>query len=99
MNFLVAERGKAVIADLIRSLARTRDFETSLQEVTGWRSGELESTWRRAVVRRWRWPLLFQSPVVVYGVMVLLFLIGLVRYLRERRRRRSSFEVEGPEGW
>jgi len=30
---------------------------------------------------------------------VLLFLIGLVRYLRERRRRRSSFEVEGPEGW
>ena len=99
VNFLVAERGETVIADLMGSLARTRDFETSLQEVTGWRTSELESTWRKAVVRRWRWPLLFQSPVVVYGVMVLLFLIGLVRYLRERRRRRSSFEVEGPEGW
>lgn len=94
VNFLVAERGETVIADLIRSLARTRDFETSLQEVTGWRTSELESTWRRAVVRRWRWPLLFQSPVVLYGVMVLLFLIGLVRYLRERRRRQEMPERE-----
>ena len=94
VNFLVAERGETVIADLIRSLARTRDFETSLQEVIGWRTSELESTWRRAVVRRWRWPLLFQSPVVLYGVMVLLFLIGLVRYLRERRRRQEMPERE-----
>ena len=94
VNFLVAERGEAVIADLIRSLARTRDFERSLQEVTGWRTSELESTWRRAVVRRWRWPLLFQSPLVLYGVMVLLFLIGLVRHFRERRRRQEMPERE-----
>jgi len=94
VNFLVAQRGESVIADLIRSLARTRDFETSLQEVTGWRTEELESTWRRSVVRRWRWPLLFQSPVVVYGLMVLLFLIGLLRYVRERRRRQEMPEQE-----
>jgi len=94
VNFLVAERGESVIADLLRSLAQTRDFETSLQAVTGWTINELESTWRQAVVRRWRWPLLFQSPVVVYGAMVALFLIGLIRYLRERRRRQEMLEQE-----
>lgn len=94
VNFLVAERGEAVVADLIRSLTRTRDFDTSLREVTGWQTSELEATWRRAVVRRWRWPLLFQSPTVFYGVMVLLFLIGLIRYLKERRRRQEMPEEE-----
>ncbi len=95
VNFLVNQHGEKVIADLLRSVARTHDFQASLQQVTGWSIEELETTWRRSVVRTWRWPLLAQSPVLIYGLMALLFVIGLARYLRERRRRQEISEDEG----
>jgi hypothetical protein len=94
VHFLVAQQGEGVIADLLRSFARTRDLEVTLKEVTGWRSAELESAWRSSVVRRWRWPLLFQSPTLIYGLMVLLFLVGLARYLRDRRRRQEMLDED-----
>ncbi len=94
VNFLVAERGEGAISGLLRSLAATRDFEISLREVTGWQTEELEVAWRQSVVRRWRWPLLLQSPVVLYGAMVVLFLIGVARYLRQRRRRQEMVEQD-----
>ncbi len=94
VNFLVNRHGEEVIADLLRSLARTHDFEASLQEVTGGSIEELETTWRRSVVRAWRWPLLAQSPILIYGLMALLFVIGLARYLRERRRRQEIYEQD-----
>jgi hypothetical protein len=90
VNFLVAQRGEGVIADLLSSLTQTQDFDATLREVTGWGSTELESTWRDSVVRKWRWPLLAQSPLLIYALMVLLFLVGLARYLRERRRRQET---------
>ncbi len=89
VNFLVAQHGEGVIAELLGSLAQTRDVEVALREVTGWGSAELESAWRSSVVRRWRWPLLIRSPVLIYGLMAVLFLIGLARHLRERRRRQE----------
>jgi hypothetical protein len=94
VNFLVAERGEGVIAELLRSLTRTQNFEAALKEVTGWDTAELESSWRSSVVRAWRWPLLAESPLLIYAVMALLFFIGLARYLRERRRRREAREED-----
>lgn len=90
VNFLVAQRGEGVIADLLRAIARSEDFEAALQQVTGWQQSEMESAWRRAASRSWRWPLLFESQLIWFGLMVLLFLAGLVRYLRERRRRQET---------
>jgi hypothetical protein len=90
VNFLVAQRGEGVIADLLRSIATSRDFEESLRQVTGWRPAEMEAAWQTATARRWRWPLLFESQAVWFGLMVLLFLAGLARYLRQRRRRQEA---------
>jgi hypothetical protein len=92
VNFLVDRQGEAVIRELLGSLAQTRDFDESLVDVTGWNAGELERAWRDSVSRRWRWPLLFESPITIYGVMVVLLLAGVVRYCRERRRRRERPE-------
>lgn len=89
VNFLVAQRGERVIADLLASLRERRNFAAALEQTTGWTESELEWAWRRSVAERWRWPLLLQSPVLPFGVMLFLFLIGLVRFLRERRRRQE----------
>jgi len=90
VSFLVAQRGEGVITDLLHSIAASRDFEESLRQVTGWQPDEMEIAWRTAAARRWRWPLLFQSQAVWLGLMVLLFLAGLARYLRQRRRRQEA---------
>jgi len=92
VNFLVAERGEPVIAELLSSLAKTGDPEASLRELTGWTNADLETAWRRSVSQRWRWPLLFDSPALIYGLMVFLFAAGLARYLRDRRRRRQEMD-------
>ena len=92
VSFLVAKQGEGVIAELLRSIATTHDIEASLSEVVGWSLDELEEAWRTETVREWRWPLLFESQAVWFSLMVLLFLAGLVRYLRERRRRQESAE-------
>ena len=73
---------------MLRSLRRTRDFEVSLLEVTGLGLDELERQWRRSVSRRWGWRLLLR-PALIYVVMLVLFAIGVIRYLRERRRRQE----------
>lgn len=89
VNFLVAQRGESVIADLLASLRQHGDFAVALEQTTGWTVSELESAWRLSVAERWRWPLLLQSPVLPFAVMLLLFIVGLVRFLRERRRRQE----------
>ncbi len=89
VNFLVDRRGEGVIADLLAGLRRTGDFETSLEQATGFTLAELESTWRRSVSRRWRWPLLLTSPAPILGLMLLLFLIGVVRFYVAKRRRQE----------
>jgi len=94
VNFLVDTHGEAVIAKLLHSLPQTRDFGESLVEVTGWSIEELEARWRRSVSRRWRWVVLFDSPITIYTLMVMLFLIGLARYLRKRRQRQDIFEED-----
>jgi hypothetical protein len=94
VNFLVAERGERVIADLLAALRASRDFDSALQQATGFTSPELESAWRSSVARRWRWLLLFRSGSLVLTLMLVLFLVGFVRYLRERRRRQEMPEQD-----
>ena len=89
VNFLVAERGESVIADLLRALRQTRSFDAALQQAAGLPLPELESAWRSSLARRWRWPLLFQSGAPILALMVLLFLVGLIRHLLRRRRRQE----------
>lgn len=89
VNFLVAQRGEGVIADLLADLRERGNFAAALEQTTGWTVSELESAWRRSVAERWRWPLLLQSPLVPFAVMLLIFIVGLVRFLRERRRRQE----------
>jgi hypothetical protein len=92
VNFLVAARGPRVIADLLSVTRRQGDFESAVKQVTGWSNQELESAWRRSVARRWRWPLLLGSPAVPFGLMLLIFIVGYLRYRRERRRRQEMEE-------
>ncbi|MFB3882510.1 MAG: peptidase MA family metallohydrolase [Armatimonadota bacterium] len=94
VRFLVAKRGEGVISELLRSLRLTHDFGAALRETAGWSVDELEEAWRGETIRQWRWPLLFESQAVWFGLMVLLFLAGLARYLRERRRRQESAEED-----
>jgi len=94
VNFLVAERDERVIADLLAALRASRDFDSALQQATGFTSPELESAWRSSVARRWRWPLLLRSGSLVLTLMLVLFLVGLIRYLRERRRRQEMPEQD-----
>jgi len=94
VNFLVAERGEEIIADLLRTLRETRSFDAALDQATGRRLPELESAWRRSLARRWRWPLLFQSGAPVLALMLLLFLAGLVRHFLRRRRRQEISEQD-----
>lgn len=89
VNFLVDQRGTSVIPALLAALRQHRDFAPALQQTTGWTAAELEAAWRQSVARRWRWPLLLQSPALPFGLMLLLFIAGLLRYLRERRRRQE----------
>jgi hypothetical protein len=89
VNFLVDRRGEAVIADLLTELRRTGDLEASLQQATGFTLDEMESTWRESVSRRWRWPLILTSPAPILGLMLLLFLIGVVRFYVAKRRRQQ----------
>ncbi|UCC68829.1 MAG: hypothetical protein JSV79_02555, partial [Armatimonadota bacterium] len=91
VNFLVAERGQPVIADLLRALQVTRNFDTALQQAAGFSPPELQSAWRESLARRWRWPLFLQSGAPLLTLMLLLFLAALVRhYLRRRRRQEMS---------
>jgi len=94
VNFLVAERGERVIADLLAALRESRNFDSALQQATGFTPPELESAWRSSVARRWRWPLFLRSGAWVLILMVVLFFVGLVRYLRERRRRQEMPEQD-----
>ncbi len=94
VNFLVAERGERVIADLLAALRASRDFDSALQQATGFTSPELESAWRSSVARRWRWPLFVRSGSWILTIMLVLFFVGLVRHLRERRRRQEMPEQD-----
>jgi hypothetical protein len=89
VNFLVDQHGETVIADLLQSLRQTRDFSISLDRVTGLTTAELETSWRESVSRRWRWILLFQSSAPIFTLMLLLFLVGVIRFYREKRRRQE----------
>jgi hypothetical protein len=95
VNFLVDRQGETVIAALLQSIRQTADFETSVQQVTGLTTAELEASWRRSVSHRWRWILLFQSSAPVFGLMLLLFLVGFIRHYREKRRRQEAPD----DGW
>ena len=55
---------------------------------------ELEKAWSRSVSRRFRWPLLLGSPALPFTLMLLLFLLALVRFLMERRRRQEMAEQD-----
>jgi hypothetical protein len=73
---------------------RSGDFETALRQVAGLSSAELESAWRRSISRRWSWPLILRSPAPVLGLMLLLFLIGVVRFYIAKRRRRERLDYD-----
>jgi hypothetical protein len=94
VNFLVERRGDSVIASLLAAVRRSGDFDTALQEVAGISSPELESAWRKSISRRWGWPLLLQSPTPILGLMLLLFLIGVVRFYVAKRRRRERLDYD-----
>ena len=94
VNFLVSARGETIIASLLGSLRETRDFEVTLEQETGWQLGALEKAWHRSVSRRFRWPLLLSSPALPFLLMLLLFIVGLVRFLLERRRRQEMAEQD-----
>jgi len=91
--FLVSRQGEEVIGELLASLRRTRNFEMSLDEVTGLDSDELQREWRVSVSRRWGWRLLFR-PALIYVVMLVLFAIGVIRYLLQKRRRQELAEED-----
>jgi hypothetical protein len=94
VNYLVANRGPGAIRDLMGALRSQRDFPSSLTQVTGWSVEELETGWRQSVSRRWRWYLFFYSPVPIFGLMVLLLVIGYLRYRRDRRRRQEMPDTD-----
>jgi len=94
VNFLVSARGEQIIASLLGSLRETRDFEAALEQETGWDVVELEKAWSRSVSRRFRWPLLLGSSALPFTLMLLLFLLALVRFLIERRRRQEMAEQD-----
>jgi len=94
VNFLVSARGEQIIASLLSSLRETGDFEVALQQETGWNLMELEKAWRRSVSRRFRWPMLLGSSTLPFILMLLLFMIALVRFLIERRRRQEMAEQD-----
>ncbi len=94
VNFLVARRGEPVIGDLLAALQHTRDFDSALHQAAGLHVPDLESAWRASLARRWRWPLLFHSGVPILVLMLVLFLIGLVRYYLRRRRRQDMGEQD-----
>lgn len=89
IHFLVAERGEEVMPALLRAVREHRQFEPALQQTTGWSLPELEARWRRSLASRWRWALLLRSPTLPLGLMLLLFIVGLIRHLWERRRRQE----------
>jgi len=92
VHFLVSQRGEPVIAALLSRLRQRGDFESALEQATRWNSQQLESAWRLSVARRWRWPLLLRSPAVPFALMLLIFILGYIRYRRERRRRQEMPE-------
>ena len=94
VNYLVTTRGPNVIRDLLVAVRSRRDFQSSLVQVTGWNMEELESGWRQSVSRRWRWYLFFYSQAPILGLMVLLFLIGYLRYRYDRRRRQEMPDTD-----
>ena len=94
VNFMVAKRGPSVIRDLLGAVRSRHDFPSSLMHVTGWNMEELESGWRQSVSRRWRWYLFFYSQAPILGLMVLLFVIGYLRYRYDRRRRQEMPDTD-----
>lgn len=94
VNFMVSRRGADVIAKLLAATRAQPDFAAALQQVAGWDTEALESDWRRSVSRRWRWYLLFQSQALIFGLMVFLFILGYLRYRRERRRRQEMTDAD-----
>jgi hypothetical protein len=94
VNFLVDQRGEAVLASLLAALRATGAFPPALRQVTGWDLAQLESEWRRSLARRWRWPLLLQSPLLPFGLLLLVFFAALIRHLRERKRRQETPESD-----
>jgi hypothetical protein len=98
VNFLVRTHGEKAIAGLLAAARRNEDFGVALRETTGWSTDELETEWRQSVARRWRWPLLLQSPVLPFGLMLLVFIAAYLRYRRERRRRQEMTEDDWNSG-
>lgn len=94
VHFLVAEKGERVIAELLAAVREQGDAPRAVNQITGWSEAELQAAWRRSVARRWRWPLLLQSPVLPFGLMVLIFIAGYLRYRRQRKRRQEQPESD-----
>lgn len=89
VNTLVTSRGPQVIAQLLTATRERGSFASALSQVTGMDEAQLDSSWRRSVSRRWRWPLLFDSQALLLVAMLILFLLAYIRYRRERRRRQE----------
>lgn len=94
VSFLVSAHGEEVIAALLAALRESGSFAAALEKVTGGDESELEAAWRQSLARRWSLAMFVLSPVFLYAVMALLFLAGLLRFLRDRRRREEMTKVD-----
>lgn len=81
-------------SSMLDALASGTDFATVLQSVTGMRPHDFEAAVESRLEIRYGWIGAIASATSLFGVMTLLFLIGVIRARMRTRRRLREMEAE-----
>jgi hypothetical protein len=76
--FLVDQKGRRVLGNLVRALREEPDLEAAVQRSAGWALAEWVDRWERASQSSWRWALLLQSSDLAFGLMTILAIVGFI---------------------
>jgi len=91
---LVAEEGTESLGDVIRGVAQGGRFEVEFERVYGGGPAEIEKSWRRGFLWRYRWIPLLTSGTTLWLVITVTFLLGGWRKRRRNRLRMDLWEEE-----
>jgi hypothetical protein len=79
---------------MLGPIASGTDFATSLHAVTGLRPNDFEAAVENRLQIRYGWIAVVASATSLFGVMTILFLIGVARARVRTRRRLREMEIE-----
>ncbi len=94
VGLLLRKRGWLGVRIAIRRMASNATFDQAISYSYKRTLKSLESEWRKGLLGRWQWLPLLTGSGLIWGLMVVLFVVSYFAVKRRQRRRMEEMERE-----